>query len=59
MKKSGKHTSPRRKLTQSEAEFAAQDALAAAAGLSWSQWARQRLGWATWDVETAAIEVKK
>jgi hypothetical protein len=40
---SGESRLERRTFRQTAAEFAAQDARAAAAGLSWSTWARRKL----------------
>jgi hypothetical protein len=40
---SGKNQLERRTFRQTPAEFASQDARAAAAGLSWSTWARRKL----------------
>ncbi len=53
-----KHTSPRRNLTQSEDAFEAQDATAAAAGKSWSAWARGVLEMAQ-AVESTARDIGK
>lgn len=40
---SGKHVNPLRQLSQTPEEWEAQDALAAARGMSWAQWARATL----------------
>lgn len=40
---SGRHSNPRRQLSQSEAAWKEQDALAAREGKTWAEWARETL----------------